>query len=82
MKILNIHFKKFLFILILLLLAVFSNGQYAIPFALWVLMTLLLFAVRKMKRGLGFLFAFSVMSFGNYIGFDVIPFLPELVSIA
>lgn len=73
--------KKVLFVLILLLLSVISNGQYAVFFAIWIFTTTLLFAVRKLPRWQGFLLAFLVISIGYYIGTDVAPFLPIAVSI-
>ncbi len=73
--------KKTIFVSILLLLLVFSNGQYAVFFAIWLALPLLLFAVRKLKRWQGFLFAFSTLGISYYIGFDVVPFLPVAVSV-
>ncbi|WP_375580814.1 hypothetical protein ABWH96_07295 [Marivirga tractuosa] len=68
--------KKILFALTLLILSVFSNGQYAVFFAIWIFTALLLFAVRKLPRWKGFLIAFLVIGIGYYIGMDVAPFLP------
>lgn len=73
--------KKVLFVIILLLLSVFSNGQYAVFFAIWMFTALLLFAVRTLPRWKGFLLAFLGIAVGYYIGFDVVPFLPVTVSI-
>lgn len=73
--------KKTIFLSILLLLLVFSNGQYAVFFALWMAVPMLLFAVRQLKRWQGFLFAFLTLGISYYIGFDVVPFLPVAVSI-
>lgn len=69
------------FLLILLLLAVFSNGQYAVFFAIWIFTALLLFAVRKLSRWQGFLLAFLCIGIGYYIGFDFVPFLPLYIPI-
>jgi apolipoprotein N-acyltransferase len=68
--------KKILFALTLLTLSVFSNGQYAVFFAIWIFTVLLLFAVRKLPRWKGFLLAFLVIGIGYYVGFDVVPFIP------
>ena len=73
--------KKITFVLVLLLLAILSNGQYAIFIAIWISMTMLLFAVRRLKRWQGFLFAFLILGVSYYIGFDVVPFLPVYASI-
>lgn len=73
--------KKTLFTLILLVLSIFSSGQYAVFFAIWIFTTMLLFGFRKLKRWQGFLLAFLVLSIGYFIGFDVVPFLPLIVSI-
>lgn len=72
---------KILFVLVLLLFSVFSNGQYVFFFAIWIFTTMLLFAVRKLPRWKGFLFALLFISVGYYIGFDFVPFLPLIVSI-
>ncbi|WP_299123424.1 nitrilase-related carbon-nitrogen hydrolase [uncultured Tenacibaculum sp.] len=77
----NNIFKKVLFVLVLLILSIFSNGQYVIFFAIWLFTSTLLFAVRNLKKGQGFLFAFIIISIGYYIGTDVAPFLPVSVSI-
>ena len=68
--------KKILFAITLLILSVFSNGQYAVFFAIWIFTALLLFAVRKLPRWKGFLLAFLVIGIGYFIGMDVAPFLP------
>src|SRR5690606_6492458 len=73
--------KKILFVLVLLLFSVFSNGQYVVFFAIWVFTTMLLFAVRKLPRWQGFPLAFLSISIGYYIGFDFVPFLPLIISI-
>lgn len=73
--------RKITFVSILLLFSVFSNGQYAVFFAIWIFIAMLLFAVRKLKRWQGFLLAFLVITVGYFIGFDVVPFLPLIVSI-
>lgn len=73
--------KKILFVLVLLLFSVFSNGQYVVFFAIWIFTTMLLFAVRKLPRWQGFLLAFLFISISYYIGFDFVPFLPLIVSI-
>lgn len=73
--------KKVLFVLILLLFSILSNGQYTCFVAIWIAMAMLLFAVRTLKRWQGFLFAFLIISVGYYIGFDVVPFLPIVVSL-
>ena len=73
--------KKILFVLVLLLFSVFSNGQYVVFFAIWIFTPMLLFAVRKLPRWKSFLLAFLVISIGYYIGADVAPFLPVTVSI-
>lgn len=73
--------KKVLFVIILLLLSVISNGQYAVFFAIWIFTAMLLFAVRKLPRWQGFLLAFLVIGIGYYIGTDVAPFLPVTVAI-
>ncbi len=72
--------KKILFVLVLLLFSVFSNGQYAVFFAIWIFTTILLFAVRRLTRWQGFLLAFLLIGTGYYIGFDVTP-IPIIVSI-
>lgn len=72
---------KTIFVSILLVLLIFSNGQYAVSFAIWLAIPMLLFAVRKLKRWQGFLFAFLVLGISYYIGFDVVPFLPTPISI-
>lgn len=73
--------QKILFFLVLILFSIFSNGQYAIFLAMWIFTTLLLFAVRKFSKWNAFLLAFVTIGIGNYIGFDVIPFLPASISI-
>lgn len=73
--------KKLLIVGTLLTLFIFSNGQYAVFFAIWIATTMLLFAVRKLKKWQGFLFAFLTITVSYYIGFDVVPFLPVSVSI-
>lgn len=73
--------KKVLFVIILLLFSVFSNGQYAVFFAIWIFTAMLLFAVRKLPRWKGFLLAFLVIGIGYYIGFDIVPFIPISISI-
>ena len=73
--------KKATFVSILLLLLLLSNGQYAVFFAIWMAIPMLLFAVRKLKRWQGFLFAFLTLAISYYIGFDVVPFIPMAVSI-
>ena len=73
--------RKIIFVTILLLLAIFSNGQYAAFFAIWISTPMLLFAVRKLKRWQAFLFAFLIIGISYYIGFDVAPFLPISVSV-
>lgn len=73
--------KKILFVLVLLLFSVFSNGQYVVFFAIWIFTTMLLFAVRKLPRWQGFLLTFLFISISYYIGFDFVPFLPLIVSI-
>lgn len=72
---------KITFVTLLIVLSIFSNGQYAVFFALWIFTALLLFAVRRLKRWQGFLFAFLTLGIGYYIGFDVVPFLPVYASI-
>lgn len=72
---------KITFVIILLLLSIISNGQYAVFFAIWIFMAMLLFVVRQLKRGQGFLLAFLIISIGYYMGFDIIPFLPISVFI-
>lgn len=72
--------KKLAFVLILLLLIVFSNGQFSVFFAIWISTTMLLFAVRKLTRWKGFLVAWLFISIGYYIGFDVTP-LPYIIPI-
>lgn len=74
--------KKLFFLSVLILLSIFSNGQYAHFLVLWIFMPALLFAVRGIKRWQGFLLAFLVISKGYYIGFDVVPFLPVVASMA
>lgn len=73
--------KKIVFVLVLLLLSVFSNGQYVVFFAIWIFTTMLLFAVRKLPRWKGFLLAFLFISISYYVGFDFVPFLPVIVPI-
>ncbi len=73
--------KKILFVLVLLLLSVFSNGQYVFFFAIWIFTAMLLFAVRRLKRWHGFLLVFFFSYIGYYIGFDFVPFLPIVVPI-
>lgn len=73
--------KKTIFVSVLLALLILSNGQYAVFFAIWLAVPMLLFAVRKLKRWQGFLFAFLAIAISYYIGFDVVPFLPTAVSI-
>ncbi|WP_442267405.1 nitrilase-related carbon-nitrogen hydrolase [Tenacibaculum sp. ZS6-P6] len=73
--------QKALLVLILLILSIVSNGQYAVFFAIWFFTALLLFAVRKLNRWQGFLLAFLVIGSGYYIGFDVVPFLPVTISL-
>ncbi|UII23720.1 nitrilase-related carbon-nitrogen hydrolase [Fulvivirga ligni] len=73
--------KKLTFVLALLILLIFSNGQYAIFFAIWLAVPMLLFATRRLKRWQGFLFAFLALGVSYFIGFDVVPFLPLVVSI-
>lgn len=72
---------KIAFVSLLLVLSIFSNGQYALFFAIWMFTALLLFAVRRLKRWQGFLVAFFSIGIGYYIGFDVVPFIPVPVSI-
>ena len=73
--------RKVIFVSILFLFLLFSNGQYAVFFAIWIATPMLLFAVRKLKRWQGFLFAFLTLGISYYIGFDVVPFLPVAISI-
>ena len=73
--------RKVIFVSILFLFLLFSNGQYAVFFAIWIATPMLLFAVRKLKRWQGFLFAFLTLGISCYIGFDVMPFLPVAISI-
>lgn len=73
--------KKILFVLILLLLSIFSNGQYVVFFAIWIFTAMLLFAVRRLKRWQGFLLAFFIIYLSYYIGFDFVPFLPIEIPI-
>lgn len=73
--------KKLFFTAALLLLLVFANGQYAVSLAIWLAIPMLLFAVRKLKRGQGFLFAFLTIGVSYFIGFDVVPFLPFVASV-
>jgi apolipoprotein N-acyltransferase len=73
--------KKILFVLVLVLFSVFSNGQYVVFIAIWVFTTMLLFTVRKLPRWKGFLLTFLSISIGYYIGFDFVPFLPLIISI-
>ncbi len=74
--------KKTIFVSILLLLLIFSNGQYSVFFAIWISTSMLLFAVRQLKRWQGFLFAFLTLAISYYIGFDIVPFLPISTTIA
>lgn len=74
--------KKATFVSTLLLFLLCSNGQYAVFFAIWIATPMLLFAVRKLKRGQGFLFAFLTIAVSYYFSFDVVPFLPIAISIA
>lgn len=73
--------NKVLLALTLLILAIFSNGQYAVFFAVWIFTAMLLFVVRKLPRWRGFLTAFLIIVTGYYIGFDVAPFIPLSASI-
>ncbi len=73
--------KKTTFVSILLLLLILSNGQYAVFFAIWIAIPMLLFAVRKLKRWQGFVFAFLTIAISYYIGFDVVPFIPVALSV-
>ncbi|MBX2828230.1 MAG: hypothetical protein KTR22_08710 [Flavobacteriaceae bacterium] len=73
--------KKTAFALVLLALAILSNGQYAIFFAIWLFVPLMLFTVRNLKRWQGFLLAFTIIGVGYLIGTDVAPFLPLYVSL-
>ncbi|WP_179345873.1 nitrilase-related carbon-nitrogen hydrolase [Winogradskyella ursingii] len=73
--------KKILFVFVLLLVSVFSNGQYVVFFAIWVFIAMLLFAVRKLKKWQGFLVAYVAIGIGYYIGFNVVPFLPIEIPI-
>ncbi len=73
--------KKITFVLILFLFLLFSNGQFSVFFAIWISTTMLLFAVRKLKKWQGFLFAFLIIGITYYVGFDIAPFLPISVSI-
>ncbi len=73
--------RKITFVSVLLVLLILSNGQYAFSFAIWLAVPMLLFAVRKLKRGQGFLFAFLALGISYFVGFDVVPFLPVAVSI-
>lgn len=72
--------KKTVFVLVLLLLSVISNGQYALFFAIWIFTTMLLFAVRKLKKWQGFLLALLSISIGYFIGFDTGP-LPFIIPV-
>ncbi len=73
--------RKITFVSILLLFLIFSNGQFSVFFAIWISTSMLLFAVRKLKRWQGFLLAFFTLGISYYIGFDVAPFLPISASI-
>lgn len=73
--------NKVLLTLTLLILSIFSNGQYAVFFAIWIFTALLLFTIRKLPRWRGFLTAFLFIGTGYYIGFDVAPFIPLSISI-
>ncbi len=74
-------FKKILFVLFLLVFAIFSNGQYVFFLSIWFFTTMLLYAVRRLKRWQGFLIAFSSIAISYYVGFDFVPFLPIEVPI-
>lgn len=78
MKAINI--KKIVFILVLLVLSVISNGQYAVFFAIWIFTAMLLFTVRKLARWKGFLVVCLLIGIGYFIGFDAGP-LPLIVPI-
>ena len=69
------------FVSILFLFLVFSNGQFSVSVAIWIATAMLLFAVRRLKRWQGFLFAFLSIGLSYYIGFDVVPFIPVSASI-
>lgn len=73
--------KKILFILVLLLISIISNGQYVFFFAIWIFTTMLLFAVRKLKKWQGFLLVYLSIGISYYVGFDFVPFLPIIVPI-
>ena len=73
--------KKLTFATLLFLLLVISRGQYAVYFAIWLAIPMLLFAVRQLKRWQGFLLAFLLLGASNYIGYDVIPFLPVSITV-
>ncbi len=73
--------KKLSFVALLLLLLAFANGQYAVSYAIWLAIPMLLFAVRRLKRWQAYLFAFFTLGISNFIGFDVVPFLPTAITI-
>ncbi|MBW1294362.1 nitrilase-related carbon-nitrogen hydrolase [Aquimarina litoralis] len=72
---------KITFVSLLLVFLIISNGQFSIFFAIWISTAMLLFAVRRLKRWQGFLFAILAIGISYYVGFDVVPFLPFSVSI-
>lgn len=73
--------QKILLGLSLFLLAIFSNGQYTLFFAIWIFTTLLLFVIRNSSRWAGFLTILFFTSLSSYIGFDFVPFIPLHISI-
>ncbi|TRZ42275.1 nitrilase-related carbon-nitrogen hydrolase [Robertkochia solimangrovi] len=73
--------KKLSYVLILVLLSIISNGQYAIFFAIWIFTAMQLFAFRKLPRWKGLLLTFMVIATGYYTGTDVAPFLPLYMAI-
>ncbi len=73
--------KKALFLVTLLTLMIFSNGQYSSFFVIWISTSMLLFGVRKLNRWQGYIFALVAIAISYYIGFDVVPFLPVTVSV-
>lgn len=72
--------KKILFAIFLLILSIFSNGQYVVFFAIWIFTTTLLFTVRKFPKWQGFFIAVLAIGIGYYIGFDIAP-LPIALAV-
>ena len=77
----NINIKKILFVGLLLITLLFSNGKFPISFAVWISTTMLLYSVRKFSTLKGYLFAGLILSIASIVQFYEILPLPLVFHI-